>query len=294
MFTDRTSAFTPKDRIFNADFPRIMFRVTVRQRKDIRLTGQSLLSEITKIYRNSLKPADSMFNIYLARPLAAILVAALAKTKITPNQVTLVSVLPMLIAVAAFVAIPGTSGLWAGVLAVEFAYIMDCADGQLARVTGRSSPIGGELDFLIDEIKAFLLIAALTIRWALEDGTGSAHPYWVGISTLALLGIALSLTKFVRTDVYAEATGLERNRHGQSVAEAHTRKTPLWPVLMVARFISQYPVCLPIFALLNRMDLFVWAYGVVHMLYAAQTTLGICVCLGRFDRVERHPDGGSE
>lgn len=253
-----------------------------------------LLSEIPKIYRNSLKPADSMFNIYLARPLAAVLVAALAKTRVTPNQVTIISIVPMLLAVAALIAMPGHLGLWLGVLGVELAYILDCADGQLARVTGRSSPVGGELDFLIDEIKAFLLIAALTVRWALESESGSAYPYWVGISTLALLGMALSLTKFIRTDVYADATGQERKRHGQSVAEAHTRKTPLWPILMFARFISQYPVCLPIFALFNRMDLFVWAYGVVHMLYAGQTTLGICFRLGRFDTVERHPDGGSE
>ena len=240
-----------------------------------------MFARITHIYRQSLKPADSLFNIYLARPLAAVLVAMLARTRVTPNQVTLFSITPMLLGLAAWIWIPGSMGLWLGVIGVELAYILDCADGQLARVTGRSSPVGGELDFLLDEIKAFALVAALTVRWGLES-PGTPEPYWVGLGTLAILGIALSLTKFVRTEEYAEATGKPRQTHGQSAAAAHQRKSILWPIQMVARLISQYPVCIPIFAAFNRMDLFLWAYGVVHILYAGQTALVISLRLGRF------------
>jgi phosphatidylglycerophosphate synthase len=240
-----------------------------------------VLKEIRTAYRQSLKPADSYFNIYLARPLAAMVVVWLAKTRITPNQVTLFSVTPMLAGLAAWVLVPGYWGLWLGVLGVQLAYILDCADGQLARFTGRTSVVGGELDFMVDELKAYALIGALTIRWHFLDH-GKAEAIYVGTGTLVILGIALSLTKFVRTDEYAAATGIEKQGHGQSAAAAHTRRSPLWPIEMAARFISQYPVCLPIFALFDRMDLFVWAYGVVHILYAGKTGLTVALKLGGF------------
>ena len=84
------------------------------------------------------------------------------------------------------------------------------------------------------------------------------------------LRLCLSLTKFIRTDEYAQATNAEgKDMDKRSLKQG--RSTPLWPVLMAARLISQYPVSLPIFAAFNRMDLFVWAYGVVHMLYAGKT-----------------------
>ena len=240
-----------------------------------------MFDAIKKTYRSSLKPADSLFNIYLARPLAAVVVVYLARTRVTPNQVTLFSITPMLAGLTAWMCIDGLWGLWLGVLGVELAYVLDCADGQLARVTGRTSVVGGELDFMLDEIKAYLLIAALTVRWiVLEDG--GLNGLYVGLSTLVVLGTALSLTKFVRSAEYAEATGTVRQGHGQSAGAARARKSPLWPVEMAARFISQYPVCIPIFALFNRMDLFVWAYGVVHILYTGQIGLKVSLALGRF------------
>ena len=240
-----------------------------------------MFDAIKRTYKNSLKPADSMFNIYLARPMAAIVVVYLAKTRVTPNQVTLFSITPMVAGLAAWMTMDGHWGLWLGVIGVELAYILDCADGQLARVTGRTSVVGGELDFMLDEIKAYLLIGALTVRWVVIE-RGGLDALYVGLSTLVVLGAALSLTKFVRTPEYAEATGTHRQTHGQSAGAAHARKGPLWPIEMSARLISQYPVCLPIFALFDRMDLFVWAYGVVHILYAGQMGLKVSLALGRF------------
>jgi phosphatidylglycerophosphate synthase len=242
-----------------------------------------MFSEIRQTYQDSMKPADSLFNLYVARPLAAPLVVLFSRTPITPNQVTLLSILPMLAGLVAWLTLPGSWGLWLGVIGVELAYIMDCVDGQLARVTGRTSIIGGELDFLMDELKAVLLIGALTVRWSLFDG-GGTEAFIVGIATLAVLAIALSLTRFIRTDLYAEATGTEKQNHGEAAGAARQRKSPLWPVEMVARLISQYPVTLPLFAAFGRMDLFVWAYGVVHVLYAGRTFLSIMLRLGRFEK----------
>lgn len=240
-----------------------------------------MLADVRRIYRESLKPADSLFNLYLARPAAAVLVAALARTRATPNQVTFVSLLVMLGAVAGFIAVPGWPGLWLGVLLVELSYVFDCADGQLARLTGRTSPVGALLDFLMDELKAFLLVSALAVRWYLHDG-GGVLALLVGIATLAVVGGALSLTKFVRTPEYAQATGSRQLKHGEAAGAARQRTSPLWPVQMAARLISQYPTTLPLFAVFDRMDIFLYAYGGVHLLYVGQTALVVVLKLGRF------------
>ncbi|WP_249024637.1 CDP-alcohol phosphatidyltransferase family protein, partial [Couchioplanes caeruleus] len=57
--------------------------------------------------------------------------------------------------------------VWAwpvGLLALvgwQFAYALDCADGQLARVTGQTSPAGGRVDVLCDVAAQVALVAAL-------------------------------------------------------------------------------------------------------------------------------------
>ena len=53
--------------------------------------------------------------------------------------------------------------------------MLDCVDGQLARLRGTSSPIGAHLDFLMDELKAFLLVAAAGVRLWRETN----QPFWL-------------------------------------------------------------------------------------------------------------------
>lgn len=240
-----------------------------------------MLTEIRRIYRESLKPADSYFNLYLARPPAAAVVALLARTRTTPNQVTFVSIFVFALAMAGLVALPGWLGLLVGVGLVELSYIFDCADGQLARLTKRSSPVGALLDFLMDELKAYMLVAGLTARAWLHEG-GGVTALLIGLGTLVVIGSALSLTKFVRTPEYAEATGTRQLKHGEASAASHQRTSPLWPVQFAARMISQYPTTLPLFALANRLDLFLYAYAGVHVLYIGQTALVVLLRLGRF------------
>ena len=58
--------------------------------------------------------------------------------------------------------------IWAwpiGLLALlgwQFAYALDCSDGQLARVTGQTSPAGARVDVLCDVAAQIALVAALS------------------------------------------------------------------------------------------------------------------------------------
>ena len=73
--------------------------------------------------------------------------------------------LPVFLAGAAVLALlPSWGALIAGAAIIELSYVLDCADGQLARLKGTSSPVGAHLDFLMDELKAFVLVAAIAVR----------------------------------------------------------------------------------------------------------------------------------
>lgn len=248
------------------------------------------------LYRQSLKPSDSRFNLYFARPLAAPIVYLLARTRVTPNQVTFISTLVMLVALGGLLCIGGITGVIFAVVGIELSYILDCVDGQLARVTGRSSAVGGELDFMMDEVKAYALIVALGIRGFLQRSgmiEGSEfnftevlphHAAWPVIASLGALlvtAIAITLTRFIRSERYAEATGTVAQNHGQSAGEGRG-SGPLWPVKALVRLITQYPASLPIFALTGTLDIFLYAYGGLHALYACLSGVSIIFKLGRF------------
>ena len=74
----------------------------------------------------------------------------------------------MVFACLSLIFIEGLLGLWIAVLRIELSYIFDCVDGQLARVT-KSSAVGGDLDFMMDELKAYLLIVCIGLRGLMWD-----------------------------------------------------------------------------------------------------------------------------
>ena len=157
----------------------------------------ALLDEWVRVYRASLKPHDLWWNVRVARPLAAPVVWALARTSATPNQVTLAGFGVFLVALALLAALPTAWGWLLAMLVLQTSYVLDCADGQLARLTGRTSEAGAYLDFLVDEFKALGLVIACALRlWRLDPTT--TWPLLLGLAAAALVAVATSLTTFAR------------------------------------------------------------------------------------------------
>jgi len=251
-----------------------------------------MLAEVVDAYRRTQKPRDILWNRFVARPLAAVLLVPLARTNVTPNQVTLAT-LVVFVAGAALLALdPGRGALVGAVAILELSYVLDCVDGQLARWKGTSSPVGAHLDFLMDEIKAFLLVAAVALRlWRVAH---DARWLVEGLLGLAAVATAISLTTFVRRPEYAAATG-GAVAHGAGdygtgfdappPAPAVARRSPLAAsvglVEALGRFVVHYPSYILFVALANRIDLFLHVYIAVNAAYGARALLGVAVKLGR-------------
>jgi phosphatidylserine synthase len=243
-----------------------------------------VLSAAADIYRRTRKPNDIIWNRLVARPLAAVLVVPLARTGITPNQVTFLT-LPVFLAGAVVLALlPSWGALVGGAAIIELSYVLDCADGQLARLKGTSSPVGAHLDFLMDELKAFALIAAIAIR--LWMPAHDARWLLEGLGGLVIVAAAISLTTFVRRPEYAAATGKAVSHgtgdYGEGFEQkAPARRSPLALVEALGRFIVHYPSHIWLVALVNRIDIFLHAYLLMNAAYAARAFLSVTLSLGR-------------
>jgi phosphatidylserine synthase len=106
--------------------------------------------------RGGHKPSDveEPIDFYWHRPLAGVLVRWLAETSATPNQVTLSSGLFGFLAGASLVMAAYVHPLWLLVAGscLLFSAVLDCADGQLARIKKMSSVIGRALDGMMDTV----------------------------------------------------------------------------------------------------------------------------------------------
>ena len=83
------------------------------------------------------------------------------------------------VALAAPVAEGRVWGWAVGLLALvgwQAAYALDCSDGQLARVTGRTSPAGARVDVLCDVAAQIALVAALS---AVAEAQVPETPGWL-------------------------------------------------------------------------------------------------------------------
>lgn len=132
------------------------------------------MSDINKEYEASLKSieTENLIDRAFYRPIGFRIARALRGTGITPNMVTIISI--FVGAAAGYFFYP--PHIWlniCGILSLVLANILDCVDGQLARLTGIKSAIGRILDGVAGDIWFTCIYVGFALR--LADQYGS---YW--------------------------------------------------------------------------------------------------------------------
>ncbi|MFC6080832.1 CDP-alcohol phosphatidyltransferase family protein [Sphaerisporangium aureirubrum] len=136
------------------------------------------------------------------RKLSIYVTWALARTRISPNQVTGLMIVAGLLA-GVVLALPG---LWAAIgaaLLIQVYLLLDCSDGELARWTNRTSITG----VYLDRVGHYFAEAALLI--GLGFRASSAVPDWYTVLGLAAaLGAILIKSETDLVDVARARSGL--------------------------------------------------------------------------------------
>jgi phosphatidylglycerophosphate synthase len=107
------------------------------------------------------REVEDPVNLWVHRPLAYGFVAAVYRTPLTPNQVTLLSLFAGIAAAACFVAGTPVAMVWGGAL-LWSAAILDGADGILARAKNAFSELGRALDGTADAVVGVVSVAGAT------------------------------------------------------------------------------------------------------------------------------------
>jgi hypothetical protein len=247
-----------------------------------------MLGRPADVYRVTRKKHDQIWNTWVMRPLAAVFVAMIHRTRITPNQITILNLFVAIIGSALLALLPTYEGALLAILVLEIAYLFDCADGMLARYKKLASPTGHLFDFFVDEQKAVLLVAVLGIHLHRKGGFGVDATRWAahspgfliaGALGAVIVATAIGLTNFVRRpELSGEATKTEA--HYETHEQA--RPTSIGALMMTfLRFLNHYPSHIWIFALADRLDVFFWMYVGLNLLYLGRGWLGLIVRFGR-------------
>ena len=125
-----------------------------------------------KEYEASLKSieTENYIDQWFYRPVGFRITKMLRNTGITPNMVTIISIFvgaaagPLFYYDNIYIVITG-------IICLIFANILDCVDGQLARLTGIKSKIGRILDGLAGDIWFTLIYVFIALQLNIEYGT---------------------------------------------------------------------------------------------------------------------------
>ncbi len=123
-------------------------------------------------------------NRTLVHPLSWLIARLLAPTGVTPNQVSAMGAASAAVAAACYAFLPWPYAALVGVVFHFGWHVFDGADGDLARLTGRSSPSGEVVDGVCDYLSHLFVYVALAWvlssalggwAWAMATATGVAH-----------------------------------------------------------------------------------------------------------------------
>jgi hypothetical protein len=124
---------------------------------------QSLFSE----YKNSLKSIEieEILDLIFYRPLAFLFVKTIYKTNLTPNQITGLALLFGLVA-DLFLASGNYFSLVIAAIFLIIYDVLDCADGQLARLKRNGTPVGRIIDGVADYIVTIFAYIGIGVGYA--------------------------------------------------------------------------------------------------------------------------------
>ena len=151
------------------------------------------IKRLVEEYKSSLKPPETeeIVNQIFNRPLAFLIAEFFYRIKRSPNFVTFWSMLFGVSSGYFFCRSDYRSLITAAVL-LELMILFDCADGQLARITGKSSKFGKTLDGLADMMTHISIFYGIALGMYVK--TGKLYPF--------LLAVLSQLTFYLHIILY--------------------------------------------------------------------------------------------
>jgi phosphatidylglycerophosphate synthase len=224
-------------------------------------TQRLLFPAALEALKGAQKPGAGVpaYTRWVNRRLAQVVAAACHVVGLSPNAVTAISAVLSFSGLALMLVIPAV--WWLGFLVgglLAFGYVLDSADGQVARLSKRGGPAGEWLDHVVDSIRtpAIHLVTFL----GLSAGTDVAGP----ILAVPLLFCLLSVGQFMSQILAEQLSGA---RQPESTAGGVLQSLVLLPTDMGVLCLS--------FLLWGHPVLFISTYTVLFALGACHAAVSM-------------------
>ncbi len=212
------------------------FWIDVDNPKDFKLAESALVAKLGD------KPNDGPVSRYLNRPLSVRISRRLVHTRVTPNQISIVSFLCSVLAAGLF-ALGGYTVLVLGGVLAQFASVIDGCDGEVARLKFQESPYGGWFDAVLDRYADAFLLLGLTWHAMV------ANPN----SLILLIGFLAIIGSFMVSYTADKYDGLMRDRVDQRPGFRMGRDVRVLLVFLGALF-NQVPLTLLVIAVVMNLE----------------------------------------
>lgn len=164
------------------------------------------MSIITQ-YRSSLKvtEAEELVDLIFFRPLAFLFVKLIYKTSFTPNQLTFFSMLSGIIA-AILISNAISEPVILGAFFIILWAVLDCADGQLARLKKNGTPFGRLLDGIADYVSSLAIFIGIYF-WGFSNLEGQSLWLILIIITIVTYAAQEVLVDYYRSEYISNYSG---------------------------------------------------------------------------------------
>lgn len=229
----------------------------VRTQADVPTAERKLFSSLKGEFEGFI---DRYFNRRVSRWFTKVFLAVGA----SPNAITIVATIVGLIAAVGFGIGTYQSAIVAALL-FQFAAVIDCCDGEVARLTFTESAFGAWLDIAMDNVVHMAIFAGIAVG-AYQQTAGQAEA-WIPLvlGAAAVLGNASSFVLVTRAQKIKAASGWKTPVHAA------------WSEFMLKNVASRdFSVIVLIAALLGKLDWFLWMASAGSLVFTALMLWVIC------------------
>jgi phosphatidylglycerophosphate synthase len=236
-------------RVLSTETNRSHWYQDVRDAADVKAAEKQLFNSLKGEFEGFV---DRFFNRKVSRWFTRIFLAL----GLSPNPITMLAALVGLVAAVGF----GVGTYSAGIIAAllfQLAAIIDCCDGEVARLTFTESPFGAWLDIAMDNVVHMAIFAGIAVGSYLRvaGSEGAWVPLALGVAAVAGNGLSFWLVT-----------------RAQQIKSASRWKTPVqaaWSDFMLKNVASRdFSVIVLLFAVLGKLDWFLWMAAIGSMVFS--------------------------
>jgi len=175
---------------------------------------------------------------------------------LSPNAITVVATVVGLLAAVIFGLGTYAAGIAAALL-FQLAAVIDCSDGEVARLTFTESPFGAWLDIAMDNVVHMAIFAGIAIGVYMNGVDSDRSWIPLALGAAAILGNILSFALVNKAQTV------------QAASEWKTAGHAAWSDFMLKNVASRdFSVVLFLFALFGKLDWFLWMAAIGSIVFA--------------------------